>query len=276
MQSRPDLPLPPRLKCVLTIKQGEALGRCRDKGILCEFDCDVQEGYEVLRAKAKSTMTARGIAWNDNIEIYLKPHRQAAQRDYVKLGTNTFLQLLTSSWRTARLRHGGQSNFKMEVFVYIEKPKKAPATTLHRATESRVQQALPRVREAMEAASIQFGEATLRYAATAQSRLPDSHPIQIPDNTTFRQLQHIDVMQQRHDAEVASQPRSEYADIEVKINGSPVTIHVKVQDLQRALGLPPYPLCPPFRRTVGCVPPPADDIEDIDHALTDDEEFVEE
>lgn len=271
-----ELPLPPRLQCVLTIKSGKALERCRDKGTVCTFECQPHEGYDVLRAKVKATMTARDIAWNESIEIYLKPAKQVPQRSFLQLGVANFIQTLTQAWHTARLRRGGQSDFTLDLFVYLGKPKKAPHTTLHRATENRVQQALPRVREAMEAANIEFGPASLRYAATTQARLPDTHPIQIPESTTFRQLQHIDTLQRQHDTADASHTESEYADIEVKINNAPVVIHMKVQDLRRALGLPPFPLCPPFRQVVSSIPPPDEDMEDIDHALTDDEELVDE
>ncbi|KAJ8519075.1 hypothetical protein ON010_g18117 [Phytophthora cinnamomi] len=82
--------------------------------------------------------------------------------------------------------------FAHNLLVFVEKPKRTPVTTLHRATERRVQQVLPRVQEALQTANIAFGPSTLPYTTTAQARLPDDEEVRVPDNTTFRQLQHID------------------------------------------------------------------------------------
>jgi hypothetical protein len=198
----------------------------------------------VLQAKVRAAFTASGVTWSDSINIYLKPSKQASQKLFVCLTPEGTEATITAAWRVARLRKGGQQDFVVELFAYIPKaPKPESTTSLHRATVNRIQEALPRVREALEAGSVPYGAATLRYAATAQARLPTSDPVQIPQSATFRQLQHIDNLQRQADTAATDEPA--FADIEVTINGAIVVLQMRVADLRRALGLPPYPLCPP-------------------------------
>ncbi|ETI38289.1 hypothetical protein F443_15948 [Phytophthora nicotianae P1569] len=249
-----DIPLPNQLRCEVTVKAGRPLERCRDKGIALTFDIDVSEGYDVLRAKVKSAFASKErLWWNDDLDVYIKLAKNAPQKAFVKLDQDGFLPLLQAAWRNARLR---------------QRPKRTPTATLHRATENRVQQVLPRVQEALQSANISFGPAMLRYAATAQARLPDSEEVRVPDSTTFRQLQHIDSLEQQAVSDVREP--DEFAPIQVMINDSTVTLRMRVQDIRCALGLPPYPLCPPFRQPPIYVPPPAHDMEDVDHVLSDD------
>jgi hypothetical protein len=238
-----EIPLTARLSCLLTVNIGKPLA-CRDKRTSASFELEVQEGYDVLRAKFKATFTANELSWTDDIDIYIKPSKQALQKYFVILDAGTFATTLTLSWRNARLRREGHEGFQLELFDYI--PKAKPISTLHRATENRVQQALLRVRE-FEEANVSFGDATLRYAATTQVRLADTQPAQVPDSATFRQLQNIDELQRRNDTQ--QHVDAEYADIEVKINGAQVVLHMKLSDLRRAL-LPNYPLCPPYRAPI--------------------------
>ncbi|ETO67062.1 hypothetical protein F444_15930 [Phytophthora nicotianae P1976] len=204
--------------------------------------------YDVLRAKVKSAFASKErLCWNDDLDVYIKLAKNAPQKAFVKLDQDGFLPLLQAAW---------------------QRPKRTPTATLHRATENRVQQVLPRVQQALQSANVSFGPATLRYAATALARLPDSEEVRVPDNTTFRQLQHIDSLEQQAVSNVREP--DEFAPIQVMINDSTVTLRMRVQDIRCALGLPPYPLCPPFRQPPIYVPPPAHDMEDVDHVLSDD------
>lgn len=272
-----EVPLPTQLQCELTVKAGRPLERCRDKGVALTFDINVVEGYGVLRAKVKSAFaTKERLCWDDSLDVYIKLAKNAPQKAFAKMDEEGFEALLHTAWRNARLRRGGQEGFQLNLFVYVEKQKKTPATTLHRATENRVQQVLPRVQEALQEANVPFGAATLRYAATAQARLPDGEEVRVPDNTTFRQLQHIDSLEQEAtDTIGAASSLNEFAPVQVKINDATVTLRIRVDDIRRALGLPMYPLCPPFRQAPVFVPPPTQDMEDVDHALSDDEAMTE-
>ncbi|KAI9996639.1 hypothetical protein PInf_014380 [Phytophthora infestans] len=265
-----EVSLPSHLRCELTVKAGRPLERCRDKGVALSFDIDVSEGYGVLRAKVKSAFaTKERLCWSDDLDVYIRLAKNAPQKAFVKLDQDGFEPSLQAAWRNARLRRGGQVDFVLDLFVYVAKPKKAPATTLHRATENRVQQVIPRLQTALLTANVPFGPATLRYAATAQARLPDGEDVRVPDNTTFRQLQHIDSLEQQ--AASSSREPDVFAPIQVKINDATVTLRMRVQDIRQALGLPMYPLCPPFRQAPEFVQPPAHDMEDEDHLQSDEE-----
>ncbi|KAF4041477.1 hypothetical protein GN244_ATG06334 [Phytophthora infestans] len=245
------------------------LERCRDKGVALSFDIDVSEGYGVLRAQVKSAFaTKERLYWCDDLDVYIRLAKNAPQKAFVKLDQYGFEPSVQAAWRNTRLRRGGQIDFVLDLFVYVAKSKKAPDTTLHRATENRVQQGIPRVQTALLTANVPFGPATLRNAATAQARLPDGEEVHVPDSTTFHQLQHIDSLEQQ--AVSSSREPDEFAPIQVKINNPTVTLRMRVQDICQALGLPMYPLFPPFRQAPEIVQPPAHDVEDVDHLQSDD------
>ncbi|KAF1782897.1 hypothetical protein GQ600_24159 [Phytophthora cactorum] len=66
----------------------------------------------------------------------------------------------------------GHAAFVLMLYVYVSRPRAQRLTSLRRATDGRIQEQLPRV--------------------TAQARLPDDAPVQVPDNATMRQLRFID------------------------------------------------------------------------------------
>ncbi|ETP42202.1 hypothetical protein F442_10872 [Phytophthora nicotianae P10297] len=105
--------------------------------------------------------------------------------------------------------------------------------------------------------------------AVAQARLPEGSDIEIPQNTTFRQLLHIDEHERPMNEEIASaelQDDAAYRIIRVQIHGIPVPLKVNIADLRDALGLPPYSLCPPFRGPIEVdTPDPAQNVADTDH-----------
>ncbi|ETI39975.1 hypothetical protein F443_14502 [Phytophthora nicotianae P1569] len=238
-----EIPLPGELRCELIMKAERPLERCHDKGVALSFDISVSEGYDVLRAKVKSAFaTKERLAWNDGLDVYIRLAKNAPQKAFVKIDQDGFMPLLQTAWRNARLRRGGHVDFGLDLFVYVEKPKRAPTATLHRTTEKRVQQVIPRVQEALQEANVSFGPATLPYAATAQARLPNGEDVRVPDNTTFQQLQHIDSLEQ--------------APIQIILNEATLTVRTRVEDSRHALGLPLYPLYPPFRPASVIVPPP--------------------
>ncbi|GMF54143.1 unnamed protein product [Phytophthora fragariaefolia] len=54
------------------------------------------------------------------------------------------------------------------------------------------------------------------------SKLPDDHEVRVPDNTTFRQLQHIDRLEDKSNNIITDQ--EEYAPVLVLLNDSPATL----------------------------------------------------
>lgn len=277
------VPLPATAVAVLTIKMGAPLGSCRDKGVSVNVWVAADEGYGVLRAKVKAAFdNLPNFEWKDDLQIFIKPSNHAPQKAYIELASTAFKAQLESVWKKARLRRTPREEFAFEMFVYVPKPQKQPTTTLHRASADRVERMLPIVQEHMVAHAIQFGPATLRYAATTQARLPDNRPVEVPNNRTFMQLQHVDRLEAQHRDEASRAlvgDADEYAPITIKVNNFGVSFQVRVNDIRRALGLPSYPLCPPYREpaeTHDFQVPTEDieDMEDVDHELSDEGELV--
>ncbi|KAH7461418.1 uncharacterized protein KRP23_4463 [Phytophthora ramorum] len=229
------------------------------------------DGHRVLRAKVEEHFSSKLPGqWNSNFDIYLKPANNAKQKHFEVLCQENaaLLAQLENVWHRARLRRNGQAGFELELFVYVPKPE-VQATSLRRATAARIQEQMPRVAAFVRERQIEAGEASQRYMAVTQARLPDGAPLTVPDSTTFRQLQHIDAQQAVIDrATDAEQQRadSEYCMVRVKLHGVPVPLEVNVVDLRAALGLPSYSLRPPFRPPTDIeTPGPAMDIPDEEH-----------
>ncbi|KAH7485164.1 hypothetical protein KRP22_010317 [Phytophthora ramorum] len=266
------IPLPASLTCRLSIKNGQPLEACRDKVPPSpSFVFDVADGHRVLRAKVEEHFSSKLPGqWNSNFDIYLKPANNAKQKHFEVLCQENaaLLAQLENVWHRARLRRNGQAGFELELFVYVPKPE-VQATSLRRATAARIQEQMPRVAAFVRERQIEAGEASQRYMAVTQARLPDGAPLTVPDSTTFRQLQHIDAQQAVIDrATDAEQQRadSEYCMVRVKLHGVPVPLEVNVVDLRAALGLPSYSLRPPFRPPTDIeTPGPAMDIPDEEH-----------
>ncbi|KAG3183146.1 hypothetical protein PC128_g14344 [Phytophthora cactorum] len=113
------------------------------------------------------------------------------------------------------------------------------------------------------------GPASQRYAAVSQDWLPDDAPVQVPDNTTMRQLRFIDEQERAMDHDQVEQQRrcdGEYHLVRFLMHGTPVPMYLNVSDLREALGLPQYSLRPPHRDSLQLeTPNPAVDMADIDH-----------
>eukprot|EP00644_Phytophthora_capsici_P015628 jgi/Phyca11/121561/e_gw1.44.275.1 len=225
------VPLPDSITCRLFIKNGQPYGSCRNKHF-------------------ESKLPGQ---WSSDFAIYFKPTNNAYQKDFQVLCTDSDAMRvqLDTAWHKARLRNGGQAGFVLELYIYVPKPVEQ-TTTLRRATASRIQEQMPRVAGLLREQGIAAGPATQTYMATAQARLPDGAPLAVPDNTTFRQLQH--------------QAAAEYHLVRIKIQDVPVAMQVNISDLRLALGLPSFSLRPPFRApTAVATAAPTEDMEDIDH-----------
>jgi hypothetical protein len=60
------------------------------------------------------------------------------------------------------------------------------------------------------------------------------------------------------------QSASEFFSVRCRINGGIVDLELSVEDIRRALGLPNYSLCPPYRAPVDA-PDPLINMHDVDH-----------
>lgn len=73
-------------------------------------------------------------------------------------------------------------------------------------------------------------------------------------------------------AAVASSTEPEYVTVRCKLNGGTVPLQQHLGDLRQQLGLPMYPLAPPYRQSVETAPP-VSNMEDVDHADSDTENY---
>ncbi|KAF4147082.1 hypothetical protein GN958_ATG03711 [Phytophthora infestans] len=183
--------LPPQLNCRLCGKSGEPLTPCRDKVPGHDFMFLVADGYDVLLGHIKRVFdTTSRLTWNESIKVYIKPTNHVPQKDYVLVPFNSsdMEALFATIWHKARLRKHGHAAFVLLLFVYVARPRAQRLTSLRRTTDKRIQEQLPRVAAFMNENGIEGGPATQRYAAVSQARLPDGAAVEVPDNTTFRQL----------------------------------------------------------------------------------------
>ncbi|KAE9091641.1 hypothetical protein PF010_g18109 [Phytophthora fragariae] len=264
--------LPPQLKCRLSVKSGEPLTPCRDKVPGHDFTFMVADGYDVLLGHIKRVFdTTNGLTWEDTLSVFVKPTNHAPQNDYIQVATDsTAMEAQFSTiWHKARLRKHGHAAFVLMLYVYVSRPRAQRLTSLRRATDSRIQEQLPRVAAYMREHSIVGGPASERYAAVSQARLPDDTPVQVPDNATMRQLRYIDEEERAMDHDQVDHQRRcdrEYHLVRVRMHGTSVPMFLNVSDQREALGLPHYSLRSPYRDSLQLeTPDPAVDMTDIDH-----------
>jgi hypothetical protein len=94
---------------------------------------------------------------------------------------------------------------------------------------NRIQAQAPCVAALLAERNFQSDPASQLYMATMQARLPADTPIEVPDNETFGQLQHID--QLSHEMQTRQQGGQESGDanfrfVRVQIQGAALQIHV--------------------------------------------------
>ncbi|ETO72729.1 hypothetical protein F444_11253 [Phytophthora nicotianae P1976] len=265
-----SLPLPAILTCRFTIKNGDPLTSCRNKTEPIDFSFQIDCSFRLFKAQVATEFIRRlPNDWQDDFSVYLKPTKHAPQREFLELDEGNFSSRVARSWEVARLRLHGQSDFVLMIFVYVPRAPESRANTIRKATENRIQDQVPRVAAMLAERNTSSGPASQLYMATMQARLPADAPLQVPDNTTFRQLRNIDQLSQ--EMETNQNTTQATADmnfrmLRIKIQGAVIQVQVHVGDLQEILGLPAYSLRPPFRDPVDFeTPTPAEDMDDVDH-----------
>ncbi|POM58931.1 LOW QUALITY PROTEIN: Hypothetical protein PHPALM_36359 [Phytophthora palmivora] len=267
-----QLPFSREVRCQLTMKKGEPLSRCRDKGRQTQFDFVVKDEYRVLWAKVdKLFEEVKGSLMPPDTVLYLKPSNGAAQKHFeLAEGDVENLSLqIEQIWRHAKLRKTGQS-----AFICSE----APLTTIRRAAQSRIEEQLPRVEEYLRENGVAAGPASSLYMATPQARLPPTASLDVPTNISFRQLQFIDQQQRVIGKRVSAamgNDRENYPTIRIMVQDAELSIRVNIRDLRAVLGLPNFSLRPPFRpqnTSFGSAISPSGGIDDQEHK-DDQEEF---
>lgn len=198
-------------------------------------------------------------------------HKPRATEYYVLVPfTSSDMEVpLVTIWHKARLRKHGHAAFVLLLLVYVPHPRAQRLTSLRRATDTRIQEKLPRAAAFMSETGIEGGASTQRHAVVSQARLPDGSIEEVPHNTTFRQLQFINRQQNTMEQERAVQHArcdEAYRLVRVQIHGVTMPMLFNVGDLRDALERPSYRLHPPHRVPQHLdVPDPSMDITDADH-----------
>ncbi|OWZ09783.1 hypothetical protein PHMEG_00017462 [Phytophthora megakarya] len=241
-----SLPLPSILTCRLNVKNGEPLTSCRNKTDPIDFPFEVGRGFRLLKAQV-ATEFGRKLPgeWRDEFSVFLKLSKHAPQRDFRKLEEENYDSRISRTWDLARLRLHGHSDFVLMLFGYVPKPVDSRTGTIRRAIENRIQEQVPRVAALLAERNIQNGPAFQLYMATMQARLPVDASLQVPDNATFRQLQHVDQLSQEIQGSLQAYQVNVDANFRlasIKIQGAVLQGEVHVGDLREILGLPAYSL----------------------------------
>ncbi|OWZ24440.1 hypothetical protein PHMEG_000511 [Phytophthora megakarya] len=169
-------------------------------------------------------------------------------------------QQIEKTWRRAKQRKTGQI-----IRVYKERSATYNYPTRYPA---HIQEQHPRV-TFLSQNGVSSGPASSLYMATAQARLPPNTRLEIPNNTTFQQLQFIDQQKHAIDEGVSAaleNYRENYPTLRIMLQDVEFSIRVNIHDLRSVLGLPNFSLCPPFRAPNFDAPTSATvDMEDEDH-----------
>nr|KAE8946107.1 hypothetical protein PF009_g4245 [Phytophthora fragariae] len=166
--------LPPQLKCRLSVMSGELLTICSDKVPGHGFIFMIADCYDILHGHIKRT-------------------NHAPQKDYIQVATdsNAMEAQFSTIWLKARIRKHGHATFVLMLYDFVSRPRAQRLTSLRRATDSLIQEQLPRIVAYMPEHTIVGVPASERYAVIIQAQSPGDAPVQAPGDATIRQLRFI-------------------------------------------------------------------------------------
>ncbi|KAH9184514.1 hypothetical protein AeNC1_013510 [Aphanomyces euteiches] len=137
-QARNAVDLPRHVTVLLRVKIGKAYsGRRKDADPPQELAYDTRDdSFGVLALKVKdrvtevvqrySTSAAASkdksvLVLDDTMVILLKPSSTAPQTKYVELNETNALSSIRCAWNNYNLKRHGGGDFRLELFVYLEK-----------------------------------------------------------------------------------------------------------------------------------------------------------
>ncbi|KAF1786888.1 hypothetical protein PC129_g18761 [Phytophthora cactorum] len=208
------------------------------------------------------------------LEVYEPKTERLDKSVYLKLGPKTpqrdWIAISESNWQTnldvVQANHQRRTKpgpIIVELVVFVAKEQSG----IRPATAGRVEEASRAIDSHLrEHPDIHVGEIARTHWAITQARQPDGSTIEVPDNATFHQAQHIDAMraaqlQQQGDTDAPMRT------LTVSLNGSsPLQLTCNISELRELLGLQNYNFL--AQGVFSEFQPPADpseDIEDTDH-----------
>ncbi|KAG9401700.1 hypothetical protein AC1031_009557, partial [Aphanomyces cochlioides] len=275
--------LPRHVTVLLRVKIGKAFsGNRKDADPPQELAYDTRdESFGVLALKVKDRVTEvvqrystsqaaskdkSVLVLNDSIAILLKPSSTAPQTKYLELTETNALSSIRCAWNNYNLKRNGGGDFRLELFVYLEK-KSLTMAQIRRGTTDRIDSVRQRILEVDR--PVQPGPAALQYISTTTLARQVDEPdiVNLPQNATIHQLNHIDREMERitntRDAR-AAEIAQDYRPLRVQMNGEIITLPVNVADFRALAGLPPFALYEPYRPPI-VTDPPASNMNDVDH-----------
>ena len=288
------LPQDSDLRAEVVFRRGEMAKNPR-KGESRELRFSMNEGFAVLRQKImrffnQAPFSSSGIQMLDP-DVYFKESKNAPQSTFKRLDDTNFAILLQARWSKitqadvdkvasgeTRPRELGKLMaiaFSFQFFVYVSAPISAQATSLRRATASRIAESAQAVAEFSRQQEY-VGPITTNHLVVTHARQPEGTPVEFPDDNTTRQARALDDIIRRTPTNSPNND-PESAEIEVQIGGAWVRLRVKIASLRAALNLPQHDI---FSRGIfhGFTPvPPAplgEDVQDLDHMQGDEVERV--
>ncbi|EGZ21075.1 hypothetical protein PHYSODRAFT_313447 [Phytophthora sojae] len=181
----------------------------------------------------------------DDATIYLKPSLGAKQVEWVALSS--------ANWRDYVAIARGNYH------------KRKNVSGIRRVTTGRIQEAARAIDSyLLERGDVRVGPIARTYWETTHARQPDGTEPALPNNATFRQMQHLDSMRSEPPP---AQSDPEFRTITVRLNGSSdLQLAFNLQELRAALELPNHSLLAEGL-FASFQPPkePSEDMSDIDH-----------
>ncbi|EQC35953.1 hypothetical protein SDRG_06696 [Saprolegnia diclina VS20] len=223
-------PLPPSLPVLLTVKAGQR-DKSRKTVATYEFEHVLEEGFNVLFSKAANYLDRAVVTHNESpnppsqgkaklvkipsvVKVFLKTSTNATQKEYVCIEIGNYMAAITSAWNNASVRRGGQTAYKLELFVYLKRRDGSDIDGLEgvpKAEPARVLQVPPT--SSYEAT---FAEAPMVPVLLPSDARPTSAPVRPSSVSVYRPLDFL-------------------------INGQVVPMLVNVEQLRSLLAEPPQP-----------------------------------
>lgn len=155
--------------------------------------------------------------------------------------------------------------FEFDLFVFAARAAAFRSAGIRRVTTGRIQEAARAIDSyLLERGDVRVGPIARTYWETTHARQPDGTEPALPNNATFRQMQHLDSMRSEPPP---AQSDPEFRTITVRLNGSSdLQLAFNLQELRAALELPNHSLLAEGL-FASFQPPkePSEDMSDIDH-----------
>lgn len=292
--------VPKTITIVLHLRIGQPLTHTRlrkwlpgPSAILYAWNDDDYD-FLCLKIKRRVATIPEAVEWAQGSHLYLQPHNTATANQYVQLDSSNCNSELRAAW-LKEFRRTKRSDIVCNVYVYLKDNQVAgmgpiaatgsnsatavrprgqlAAPAFRRATQGRIMEQAARITEQPDLQHL--GPITSAHLARTMARRPQSNaPIEVPRTATFRQMQHLDEQSShlhQRQAQETDERQQELKPFQIEVAGIPVRIWMSVSALRTFLELPDMSLNGVANFQEAEINGPQEDIEDVDHAVSEDE-----